>query len=232
MTELLSLHDADKIAEESAPVQKPGLFHVFAGMLRQPRSTLTEAFTHPIQLYAVLLASAGGVYWLLNFSIAQAPGDKLGLFVLLPAMFLVGIPVGIAYMFALTILIQWSCDILGGEPSRRKIRMLLAYAGVPGIIALVLFGLPKIAVFGHALFLPEREWLAANPLLVWGLWFGDAICFAWSLMLVVRGLKIMNGFSTGRAVFAAALPLAPIALIGFLFIVIVWTGVFFAPPAY
>ena len=122
--------------------------------------------------------------------------------------------------------------MLGGEPTRKKVRTALAYVGVPGIIALVLFGLPKVIVFGQTLFMQERAWLSANPVLVWGLWFGDAICFAWSLMLVARALKLMNGFSTSRAIATAALPLGPIVLIGALFFIIVWSGVFFAPPEF
>jgi hypothetical protein len=49
---------------------------------------------------------------------------------------------------------------------------------------------------------------------------------------VVRGLKMMNGFSTPRAVVAAVLPAVPIVLIGLLFLGVAWTGVFFAPPAF
>ncbi|HET9481749.1 MAG TPA: YIP1 family protein, partial [Candidatus Polarisedimenticolia bacterium] len=152
--------------------------------------------------------------------------------VLLAAILLIGLPAGVGYLFAITILLNWSCDILGGRATRKGIRMMLAYAGVPGLVALVLFGIPKLLVFGRELFLPERTWLQANPALVWGLWFGDAICFAWSLALVIKSLKILNGFSTGRAMLAAILPLGPIALIGLLFLAIVYGGILTAPPAF
>ncbi len=232
MPEFLSLGEADHLAEESSSFARPGLDRVFVGMIRRPGETLADAFSHPLQSYASCFAAAGGVYWALNLSIAQPSGDGMALPMLLAAILLIGLPAGIAYLFALSILIHWSCDILGGKPTRKKIRMMLAYVGVPGIIALVLFGLPKVVLFGRTLFMPERAWLSANPVLVWGLWFGDALCFAWSLMLVVKALKLMNGFSTARAVAAAALPLCPIVLIGVLFFLIVWSGVFFAPPAF
>jgi hypothetical protein len=51
-------------------------------------------------------------------------------------------------------------------------------------------------------------------------------------MLVVKGLKMMNGFGTAKAMMAALLPLGPIALIGILFAAVVWGGGSFAPPAY
>lgn len=232
MTDFLLLHDAEQIAAEAEPAVKPGLARVFAGMVRRPAETLAEAFAHPIQSYAVILAAAGGVYWTLNAAIAQAGGDAVSLPVTLAAILLVGIPAGAGYLFAFSILINWACDILGGQPTRKKVRVTLAYAGVPGIIALVLLGLPKILIFGQSLFLQGRPWMSANPALVWGLWFGDALCFAWSWLLVVKALKIMNGFSTGKAIAAAVLPLGPILLIGMLFVAIVWGGVFMAPPAF
>ena len=232
MTEFLSLDDADQIAEESAPVARPGLVHVFTGILRDPAQTLSDGLAHPIQSYAAILAAAGGVYWSLNLAIAEAGGGALPLPAILLAILALGIPAGIGYLFALTILLDWSCDILGGKATRKKMRTALAYVGVPGIVALVLFGIPKLLIFGHSLFLPERAWLSASPVLVWGLWFGDAICFAWSAMLIVKALKLMNGFSTQRAVMAAVLPMGPIALIGLLFLTIVWSGLVSTPPAF
>ncbi|HEY3175522.1 MAG TPA: YIP1 family protein [Candidatus Polarisedimenticolia bacterium] len=229
MPAFLSLHDADLIAEESAPVVKPGLHKVFAGMIRNPAETLGAAFAHPIQAYAVAYAAAGGVYWALNLAIAQASGHTMSLPVMLAAVLFLGIPGGIAYLYALTILINWSCEIIAGESERRKVRMLLAYVGVPGLIALATSGLLKLAIFGQTLFMPERVWMSANPVLVWGLWFVDAVCFAWSLMLLIKGLKIMHGLGTGRAIAAATLPLVPIALIGLVFGIIAGWGLFTAP---
>lgn len=232
MPDFLSLHDAEQIAADAAPVRAPGLTNVVVGILKRPHETLREALAHPVQAYAVTFAALGGIYWAVNFSIAQGLGAALPLPVLLAACAGAGIAGGVAYMYALSILIHWSCEILGGETSRAKVRYLLALAGIPGLLALVLMGLPRIALFGQGLFMADRPWLSANPLLVWGLWFGDAVAFTWSMTVVIRGLKIMTGFSTGRALLAAALPAVPILLIGLLFLSIAWTGIFFAPPAF
>jgi len=229
MPDFLSLHDAEQIAAEAAPVVKPGLARVFAGMIQNPAETLRQAFEHPIPSYALIFAGAGGVYWALNFAVLQASGQTASLPMLLSAVVLLGIPLGIAYLFLVAILMNWSADILGGRPTRMGIRMLLAYVGVPGLVALVLFGLPKMLIFGQGLFMPERAWMSQSPALAWGLWFGDAVCFTWSLMLLVKGLRIMNGFSAGRAVAAVLLPLGPVALIGLLFVLIAGVGLFTTP---
>jgi len=229
MSDFLSLHDAEQLGQDAAPVIRPGLARVFTGMIRTPDQTLSEAFAHPIQSYAIVFAGAGGIYWALNVAIAEAMGTALPLPLLLGSIALLGIAGGIAYLFALTILLNWSCDVLGGPATRKQIRMMLAYVGVPGLVAMVLFGLPKILIFGQSLFMPDRPWMSANPLLVWGLWFGDTTCFAWSLWLSVKALKMMNGFSTARAVGALALPLGPVALIGVLFLLIAGVGLFTAP---
>jgi len=230
MTDFLSLHDAEQIAAEEAPVPKPGLSHVATGVIRNPAQTLADALAHPFESYALTLAAAGGVYWALNVAIAEAGSRTASLPVSLAAIVFLGICGGVAYLYALTILLNWSCDILGGQATRKKLRTVLAYAGVPGIIALVLFGLPKLLIYGQSLFMQERSSISSP--FIWVLWFGDALCFAWSLMLVVKGLKMMNGFGTAKAMMAALLPLGPIALIGILFAAVVWGGGSFAPPAY
>jgi len=232
MVRILSLHDAEQIAEENSLPPHRGFARVFAGLLRDPAGIFAEAFAHPVQRYAIGFSAVGGVYWALNLAIAEAGGRAVALPMLLGAMALIGLAGGVGYLFAISILINWSCDILGGEPNRRKVRIALGYAGVPGLIALVLFGIPKVMLFGESLFMPERAWLSASPILVWGLWLGDAACFVWSLWLVIKALKLMNGFSTMRAIVAASLPLGPILLIGLLFLSIAWSGILLAPPAF
>lgn len=232
MNEFISLHDAEALAEEAKPVPHPGLLHIFAGMIRHPIETLGEAIDHPIQSYAVALAALGGLYWALNLAIAQAGGGSIHVPLSLPMLLLVAVPAGIGYLFALAILLNWSCDIMGGHPDRKKIRAALAYVGVPGVIALIVFGIPKLVIFGSELFAPGWDWMSANPVLVWVLLAGDAMCFIWSLLLVVKAFKMINGFGTAKAVVAILLPLAPIVFIGLLFMTIAWTGIFFSPPAY
>lgn len=232
MRDFITLHGADQIEKESAPIERPGFAHVVTGIIRHPAATLREVIANPVQSYAAALAAAGGVYWALNLAIAWAGMGDLPLAGILAALIVVGIPAGISYLYVLTILFDWSCDILGGQPMRRQIRMLLACAGIPGIIALVLFGASKLLIYGATLFAPERPWLESNPAIVWGLWFGDALAFAWSLLLVIKGLKIMNGFSSGRAMAAAVLPFVPLVLLGGLFLMIVWGVMVSAPPAF
>lgn len=233
MNDYLSLHDADQIeAGAIEAAHGPSFRHVLTGIVRRPAETLREVLTHPRTSHAVALSSAGGIYWAVNLAIAQGLGRSLPPGLLFATVVVLGSLGGIAYLYALSILINWACDVLGGEPTRAKVRSLLAVAGIPGVVALLIFGLPRIALFGHGLFMPDRPWLQASPLIVWGLWFGDAVCFSWSLLLVVRGLKMMNGFSTSRAVLAAVLPAVPIVLIGLLFLGVAWTGIFFAPPAF
>jgi len=232
MVRFLSLQDAERIAEEDGPSAYAGITRVAVGILTSPSRTLADAYAHPVQRYAIAFSALGGVYWALNLAIAEAGGRAIPLPALLGAMILIGLAGGVGYLFAISILINWSCDILGGEPSRRRVRIALGYAGVPGLIALVLFGIPKVMLFGESLFMPGREWMSANPLLVWGLWLGDAVCFVWSGWLVLKALRIMNGFSRMRTLAAAALPIGPILLIGLLFLSIAWSGILLAPPAF
>ena len=220
MDEFLSLHDAEHIAEENAPVAHPGYAHVFAGMIREPAATLAAAIEHPIMSYAHTFSAVGGIYWASVLAVINAPLRGAGVMTLLATIVLVGAAAGIAYLYAAAIPAQWSSEILGGAATRKQARMALAYAGVPGILALVLFGIPRLALFGASLFMPERTWMTSYPVLSLVLWFGDALCFAWSLMLLGMAFKMMNRFSTARAAAALLLPLGPILLFGLLMLLI------------
>ncbi len=220
MDEFLSLHDAEHIAEEHAPVTPPGYMRVFTGMIREPEKTLASAIAHPIMSYAHAFAAAGGVYWAYVLTVINASGAGFTLPVLLGLIVLLGIPAGVAYLYAAAIPAQWACEILGGTATRKQVRMALAYAGVPGILALALFGLPRLVLFGQSLFMPERAWMNTHPVISWVLWFGDALCFAWSVMLLGRAFKMMNRFSAARAAAALILPLGPIILFGLLMLAI------------
>src|SRR5688572_30597869 len=112
MQDFLSLHDAEQIAADAAPAHGPSFGRVVTGILTHPAETFREALAHPVQSHALTLAALGGVYWALNLSIAQGLGASLALPLLLPAALAVGLSGGIVYMYALSILIHWACDIL------------------------------------------------------------------------------------------------------------------------
>jgi len=229
MSEYLSLKEAEQLAEEMAPFPRPGVVTVAVGMVRDPEATLKQAFAHPVMDYAHTLAAVGGIYWTLNFLVFQASGGALTLGGALAFGLLGGAVLGIGYLYALTVLLTWSVDILGGEPHRRQIRMALAYAGVPGFLALLLFALPKVLIFGPALFQPGWAWVAQSPTVAWALVAGDAAFLVWSVVLLLKGLRLMNDFHVGRALAALVVPLAPMALIGLLFWVLMAVGGFFQP---
>jgi hypothetical protein len=105
--------------------------------------------------------------------------------------------------------------------------MALSYAGVPAVLALVVVTIPRILIFGSALFQPGWEWAAASPVVAGALLAGDVAFLLWSVVLLVKGLRLMNDFHVGRALAALVVPLAPMALIGMLFWVLLAVGGFF-----
>jgi len=229
MSEYLSLKEAEHLAEEMAPFPRPGLAVVVLGMLREPEETLERGFAHPVMNYAHSLAAVGGVYWTLNFLIAQASGGAMPLGNALAFGLVGGAALGLGYLYALAVLLTWSVDILGGEPHRKQIRVALSYAAVPVLPALVLFGLPRILIFGASLFQPGWGWIAQNPVVAWALLAGDVACLVWSTALLLKGLRLMNDFHLGKAVAALVVPLGPLVLIGMLFLVLMAVGGFFQP---
>lgn len=229
MSDYLSLKEAEQLAEEMAPFPRPSLVKVVAGMVLRPEETLRQAFAHPVMAYAHALAAVAGIYWTLHFVIAQAAARGSNPAAALGFSLVGGAALGVGYLYALTVLLVWSVDILGGEPHRKQLRMALSYCGIPVCAALFLVAIPKVAFFGTLLFKPGWAWVADSPAVAGLLLAGDAALFAWSLVLLVKALRLMNDFSTARAWAALLVPIAPLVLIGLLFWALMAIGGFFQP---
>jgi hypothetical protein len=107
---------------------------------------------------------------------------------------------------------------LGAIGTYRRARHLLAFAAAPLALSLVLLWPIRLALFGSDLFRDGGEDAgAANAVFE----AGEAAFAAWALVLLVLGVRVVHGWSWGRAVGACALA----------GLVLVTVGAFFALAA-
>jgi hypothetical protein len=103
---------------------------------------------------------------------------------------------------------------LGGTGRSRRARHLLAFAAAPLALSLVLLWPIRLAVFGSDLFRDGGDDSgAANAVFE----LGEAAFAAWALALLVVGVRVVHGWSWGRAVGACALTGLVIGAVGAFF---------------
>ncbi len=197
---------------EPAASERPGFFNVLFGMIFHPIRTLDAGLEHPIQRYAWGLAAVGGLYLSHLIAVSQEFGRAWPFGLTLAGLVALGPLWGVAFLYVGGLMMNWASDVLDAHAPRKKLRTLLGYAGIPGLVAFICFGIPRILLFRERLFVegfvPQGEAIVG-----WGLLLGDAACFAWSVGLLVHGLRMLTGFPAGRAVQVLLLAVMPVVLV-------------------
>ena len=213
MAEYLDLKTEIAIEEaEPAAAERPGFFNVLFGMLFHPVRTLDASLDHPIEAYTWGLAALGGLYLSHLIAVSQQMGEHWPFTATLAGIVLLGPPCGLAFLYVGGLMMNWASDVLDAHAPRKKLRTVLGYAGVPGLVAFICFGVPRLLFFRERLFaegfVPQGE-----TVLGWGLLVGDALCFAWSVGLLVHGLRMITGFTPSRAMQVLLLAVTPVLLV-------------------
>jgi hypothetical protein len=213
MAEFLDLR-TELVVEEAEPAvaDRPGFFNALFGMIFHPVRTLDEGIAHPIQRYAWGLAALGGLYLSHAIAVSQEFGRGLAFQATLAGIVLLGPLWGIAFLYVGGMMLNWASDVMDGHAPRKKLRTLLGYAGVPGLVAFLCFGIPRILLFRERLFkegfIPQGE-----EAIGWAFLLGDALCFLWSVALLTHGIRLLTGSSPGRALRILGLAAAPVVLV-------------------
>ena len=103
---------------------------------------------------------------------------------------------------------------LGAEGTYRRARHLLAFAGAPLALSLLLLWPPRLAVFGSDLFREGGGDTGAGAAVFE---VAEGVFALWALVLLALGVRIMHGWSWGRSVAACALAGLVLAAVGIAF---------------
>jgi hypothetical protein len=107
-------------------------------------------------------------------------------------------------------LLHYAARRLGGLGSYRRARHTLALASAPLALALVTFWPVRLAVYGSDLFRTGGDDYGRGDALFGGVFLGFV---AWSVVLLLIGVRTIHGWGWGRAAGAVALAAAFPALI-------------------
>ena len=187
----------------------------------RPKLTLTYILDKCPEKHVFLFLMLGGVVRSISRASEKGMGDNMSTGgVLLITIILGGLLGWISYY-----IYAWAMSFTGnwldGEAEPIKFRTVLAWALIPSISSLIII-IPEIIIFGDDLFrsIPQDQSNFNNiSWIVFGLI--EMGLGLWTLVILVIGIKLIQGFSTGKAILNVILPgliiLIPILIIVFLF---------------
>lgn len=172
---------------------------VYAG-LRDDSEEAAGARQEP----TLLIVWLAGIALVLSTNAAARVLDDFELTGLLVAVwaFIAGGIYGIFGYFGLGALAFAGADAAGGMASYRQTRHVLAYAGVPLALSLVVWAI-RIPLYGGDLFKSGGSDTGTGNTIFEAL---EIVFLAWTLGLLTLGTRVVHGWSWGRAAAACALP--------------------------
>ena len=190
-------------------VDSLNLFETLWQLVESPGLAFKRIVLSRHKNYLILLSGLVGinvvfaVFWLRNLG-----GQFSNLLTLLGAGILIGIPVGVAFVSLLSVVISLGIRVLGRAVSVRNVAAVVAYAGMPLVLALMIIFPLEIAVFGMDFFGNNPPPMVINPLAYWALLGFDSMALLWSLILLYRGVSALTGFGQRKALMATVLAVA------------------------
>jgi hypothetical protein len=160
---------------------------------------------------AAVIALAGIAVVLVSPTFRRMLNDASVGEVLIPVLaFISGVLYAAAVMWVGGGLLFYASRRLGGLGSYRRSRHVLALASAPFALALVTFWPIRIAIYGSDLFRTGGDDYGRGDSIFGGIFLGFA---AWSLLLLLIGVRAVHGWSWPRAAGAVLLAAAFPALI-------------------
>lgn len=192
----------------------------------KPRATVQQLIDTNPEFMVIALACIGGISRALDRAATRGLGEKWDLPITLIMAFAMGAISGIIFLYIGSALIEWSGrKWLGGKGSTLQIRTAISWSYVPLLLCLVLW-IPQIAMYGNSVFTLEGP--AVDTMSELTIYLAIAFCEVtlgiWSLIILLKGIGQVQGFSAWKALGNILLPVLiiviPIAIIIMFFVML------------
>lgn len=177
----------------------------------RPRRTVQGIVDRDPEYLVLPLAMASGVSGALSKASEKNLGDQVGLPLLLGICTFVGVVSGLIGLFLFGFLLRVAGKWLGGTGSSEHLRTAIAWAAVPTVVALLLW-IPEFAVFGRDLFSAYTPNIDAHPFALLGFALLEIVLGIWGLVILVKGVAQVHGFSAWRGLFTVVVAVLLIAV--------------------
>lgn len=179
----------------------------------EPTATLSYILQNCPDKNVMLFLVIGGILRAINRASLKDMGDDFSTMTILLIALIMGGLFGwmsyYVYAWALSVTGKW----IDGKALPTTFRTILAWAIIPSICTLFLL-IPEVIIFGDDLFrsVPKNDFPYFDTIFL-SFAVAEFVLGIWSLVILVQGIKLVQKFSTGRAILNLILP--ALVLIGF-----------------
>jgi hypothetical protein len=165
------------------------------GVMISPRKTFFESAEHPNEWHVRILSLCFG--FLIAGQIIQSENRDMIVYLT------TALSSGIGFVYFSGYFMSWLIKLTGSHVYPEKMRMVLAYALTPYILALVLLLIAKTVTIPMASMI-------------------GFILIVWSWFLAVFGVKTVGGLKRVQALFVVIIPIAALLLVVSILFKVVW----------
>ncbi|WP_248930080.1 Yip1 family protein [Paenibacillus hamazuiensis] len=187
-------------------------FNPWKTIWTRPRQTIRTIVDNNPTRHVIVLSMAGGFIQTLDRAASKNMGETMGLPGILLLALVGGAVFGPIGLYIAAAVLRWCGKLLGGTAASEEVRAALAWSNVPILCAGILW-IPQLLVLGKEAFMKGSPTLEASPLL-FGLFMlisvVQAVISIWAIVIFLKCLGEVHGFSAWRALGSAAIPFAAI----------------------
>lgn len=181
----------------------------WTGIWVRPRETIRAIIeSNPGYMYP-LLCIIYGFPMLLQIAQNFALGDRYPLAgIVIVCLVLAGI-IGALMINISTALIYWTGKWIGGIGSYQNIRAAVAWANVPNVVNIIIWGI-NIGVFGGRIFqhsFVETPFIGGELAVIFLTSIVQVIVSVWALIILLKSLGEVQGFSAWKALLNVIIPI-------------------------
>ncbi|AIZ63160.1 hypothetical protein PK28_04680 [Hymenobacter sp. DG25B] len=187
----------------------------------KPKHTLQYILQYSPEKYVPVLLCLGGIDRAIDRASLKDMGDKMST----PSVLFSAILAGGLFGWLSYYLYAWLLSVTGkwlnGQATLSVLKTVLAWSLLPAIFSLVLV-VPALAIFGDDVFKSQLVHQSISYQIMW-VFYGlcEVVLGIWTLVILVQGISLVQGFTMGRSILNLVLPalviLAPFVLLAVLF---------------
>ncbi len=164
------------------------------------------------------------LYWIYGLTTALSFSKMYSLITLYPlwaiviGSLLLGIVIGLVFINITAYILHWCGRLIGGNAPFKQVRCVVAWSNVPVLIN-VLTWLLLICAFKEQTFYPdfpvEVTWTNKTGLFLLAI-LGNSIAAIWSFVILIQGLREVQGFSIWKGLLNVIIPVIALAILSIL----------------
>ena len=170
----------------------------FISIWTSPRDTIRRIVEHDPEHKVLLITCLAGIANLLGEYSSKSMGDRYEVTTLLILSVILGPIFGVIGLYVGAWLIRLTGKWVGGKASLEHLRTSIAWANVPMIMVLVLF-IPEFLIYGPDLFTTEMYSVISSDAMYYsfmGFMLLEFTLAVWSLVILIKGVAQVQGFSS------------------------------------